>query len=146
MTSKSPEETGGDKLVGKDLKERLGPITDRLKAVEVRAVEMQVIARIPFGNGEFDDYSFFSIGGTVYYTRDGKVGSFLLSEIDRINHYMAPLYTRNPIKSSLFSEISSNDIMVRLHLLLPGDSFYCTSRILFISAGAQKSMDIYTVK
>lgn len=125
------------------------PILDRLNAVDISTVDGRVRAKIPVKtNNQTVEYIFLLADDNVVYQRVGSniMNMFAISEIPRINHVLAPLYQLILDKTNLFTEISSTDIMVRLHLLLPGDVFVSTSRIIFQGAGSQRTQDIYIVK
>lgn len=141
------------------------PITSRLQARNIRAATgdsgvKRVTFDVPVHSGTVETgeqlptnkvlaYTLTEEDGIITYRRSdspNKEGKLNVSEIRRVYHYLAPLMRLISAAEDKYPEIRADDIMVRLHLLLPGDKCLAISRIVYIGVGAQKSYDIYRVR
>jgi hypothetical protein len=130
------------------LKDRIMPILLRVKAKDIIEIDGAVRAKIWQEASEGGlDYQFIQKDSRVLYFRlenPSIYNSFDFEEVEIIHHYLFPLMKK--VNAPKCMDIRRDDAAVRLHLLLPGDTLLSVSRIVYNGAGAQKTMDYYTVR
>jgi hypothetical protein len=78
----------------------------------------------------------------VEFSRGELMNHFNLSEVSRIDHVYAPLIRfHGTFGSCNVSEMKASDVMMRLHLIMPGDLCKVVEMVVFVGAGLQQSVN-----
>jgi len=124
--------------------EKLAKVLKRTNAKNIRMCEGNLVADI------YDfTYEFICEGSVQYISfarSDGKYGIISEFQMEMANNILLPLmvYTKKQNEKEMI-QINGSDAGVKIHLLLPGDSYISHERIFCENPVAHKEKTLYLV-